>query len=154
MTNIQERSGYPLGGKARVTLGAWSLLLLCGFVVAACLEPDPRGYGTHEALGLPPCTFKELLGIPCPSCGMTTSVASFVRGRFFDAARANCGGFVLAILGLAQIPWCWASIYSKRLWAIERPAAALVWVLTVVCGTTVFQWLIRPFYDFGYSLRP
>jgi hypothetical protein len=145
MTNIQERSGYPLGRTARLLLGAWSLLLLCGFAVAAGLEPDPRGYGTHQALGFPPCTFRELLGIPCPSCGMTTSVSNYVRGRFGDAARANCGGFVLATLGLVQIPWCWASIYSKRLWGIDQPAVVLFWMLIVVCGMTLLQWLWRVF---------
>src|SRR5687768_15883893 len=46
----------------------WSLL-----VVASMLQPDSRGMGTHEQLGMPPCTFLFLTGIRCPSCGMTTS---------------------------------------------------------------------------------
>lgn len=32
-----------------------------------------------------PCGFKQRYGLPCPTCGMTTSVLAFVRGRIFQA---------------------------------------------------------------------
>ncbi|NBO19844.1 MAG: DUF2752 domain-containing protein, partial [Proteobacteria bacterium] len=42
------------------------------------LTPDARGLGTHEQLGLPPCGFYLWYGLPCPSCGMTTSWPHFL----------------------------------------------------------------------------
>lgn len=145
MFHIPERSGYPLGRTTRWLLGLWGLLLLCGFVVAFELDPDPRGFGTHEKLGLPPCTFRQLFGIPCPSCGMTTSISNFVRGRFIESARDNLGGFVLATICFVQIPWSMTSAVRKRLIGIEQPELLLVWILGLVCGTTLLQWVARLF---------
>jgi hypothetical protein len=31
------------------------------------------------------CGFKQRYGLPCPTCGMTTTVLTFARGRIFDA---------------------------------------------------------------------
>src|SRR5205085_6174191 len=55
------------------------------FAVALWLDPYgpggvPLAMGTHRQLGLPPCNFQRLTGLPCPSCGMTTSFALLVRG--------------------------------------------------------------------------
>jgi len=63
------------------------LLLSCIALLAigSLLKPDPRGFATHAQLGLPPCAFRALTGIPCPSCGMTTAFALAVR---FDFGRA------------------------------------------------------------------
>ena len=32
-----------------------------------------------------PCGFKQIYGLPCPGCGMTTSAVVFARGRIFEA---------------------------------------------------------------------
>ena len=55
------------------------------FAIAIKLDPyqddgAPRVIATHQQLGLPPCTFLEVTGVPCPACGMTTSFALLVRG--------------------------------------------------------------------------
>ena len=34
---------------------------------------------------LEPCGFKQKYDLPCPTCGMTTSVLTFVRGRIFES---------------------------------------------------------------------
>lgn len=46
--------GYPLRPVGRWLVATTCLLLLAGFGLARSLEPDPRGYGTHQRLGLPP----------------------------------------------------------------------------------------------------
>src|SRR4051794_7336480 len=68
--------------KARWGLLAAALGVLAVLGVARCLRPDPKGYGTHQQLGLLPCGFRAITGLGCPSCGMTTAFAWFVRGRF------------------------------------------------------------------------
>ena len=32
-----------------------------------------------------PCGFKQSYGLPCPTCGMTTSAFAFVRGKVFES---------------------------------------------------------------------
>lgn len=59
------------------------------------LVPDPKGYGTHQQLGLPPCTLYYLTGRPCPSCGLTTSVSALLHGNFALAWRANPFGLAI-----------------------------------------------------------
>ena len=44
------------------------------------------------------CPLRATTGIPCPLCGMTTSVVAGSRGRFAEAVAANPAG-VLALAG-------------------------------------------------------
>ena len=72
------------------------VLIAAGFAtifgVAVWLNPydadgNPRSMATHTQLGLPPCNMVELIGKPCPACGMTTSFSLLVaRGRAVVAA--------------------------------------------------------------------
>ena len=71
--------------------------LLAPLIVAATLTPDPRGLGTHQQLGLPVCSWPAALGIPCPSCGMTTAFAYAARADFTAAFVAQPMGALLAI---------------------------------------------------------
>lgn len=72
-------------------------------VVARLLPPDPRGFGTHLALGLPPCGFLLWLGVPCPACGLTTSFAHLARFELLAALRAHPGGLPLYLLTLLTL---------------------------------------------------
>jgi hypothetical protein len=143
MNDNLDDCDYPVHRLGRVLLVVWSLFLVSGFALAVSLEPDSRGYGTHQRLGLPPCTFQSMFNLPCPSCGMTTSFANFVRGRFRQAADANSAGLMLAIICALQVPWCWVSIVRGRLWKVSQPDVASLWLLGVVCGASVLQWSIR-----------
>ncbi len=107
------------------------------------LEPDPRGFGTHQRLGLPPCTFRALFDIPCPSCGMTTSFSHFMHGNIWQAFRANAGGGVLAIICLVQIPWCWWSVFRGRLAGVSDPTRSLMWLLVAVGSVCLVNWVIQ-----------
>ena len=124
-------------------LVVWSLFLLGGFTLATRLEPSPRGFGTHQQLGLPPCSFKTLVGWPCPSCGMTTSFSHFVRGQWLNSLRTSTTGFVLAIACLVQIPWCLFSVWKKHLWRIHRPDLAVLTLLGILYFVAGAEWLSR-----------
>jgi hypothetical protein len=91
----------PVSGWAR-----WShALLLLGVLVMVgvglYLTPDPAGHGTHQQLGLPPCTIYYLTGRRCPSCGLTTSVSAILHGQFGLAWRANPTGFLIVAAATA-----------------------------------------------------
>jgi len=56
---------------------------------------------------LGPCGFKQRYGLPCPTCGMTTSVLAFSQGKIFEsfyiqpaAALLCCVLVVIAFLAL------------------------------------------------------
>ena len=77
------------------------VLLLVGFAITLWLTPDGRGFGTHEQLGLDPCPAMVYLGIPCPSCGLTTSFAFMGHGHPVRAFQSHYFGPVL-YLGLVS----------------------------------------------------
>lgn len=93
----------PLDGPVagRVYAAAFAVAALVVLAVAAKLTPDPHGAGTHQQLGLPPCGFMVMSGLPCPTCGMTTAFSLTVRGRVVAALEAQAGGFALALATLA-----------------------------------------------------
>lgn len=85
----------------------WAILFVVPvavFITAALIEPAPAGHGTHMQLGLPPCGFIEVTGLPCPGCGLTTSFAHMIRGHFIGAAFANPFGVLLFGMTAAWIP--------------------------------------------------
>ncbi len=65
----------------RALMTCSALALLGMLVFAMWLTPDPRGFGTHEQLGLPPCLLRYYTGVPCPFCGMTTAFSLMAHGR-------------------------------------------------------------------------
>lgn len=85
----------------------WGASLLSGFVcmlatslliVAANLTPDASGMGTHSQLGLAPCGFLDRTGVPCATCGMTTSFALAADGRLIASFINQPAGALLALL--------------------------------------------------------
>lgn len=127
----------------RLLLVGIAAVLALVLAVARLLNPDERGYGTHEQLGLPPCAFRAITGLPCPSCGMTTSFSYLVRGQLVAAALTNPGGCVLALGGAAMIPWCLASAVAGRTIGIRSPERAAIVTILVVVALCVVSWTIR-----------
>ena len=123
----------------------WGVLLSLVFATALWLDPDPRGFGTHQGLGLPPCTFRENFEVPCPSCGFTTSFSHFVRGQWLQSARVNLAGLGLAILCAVQIPWAFFSSYQGRMFRVSNPDQVFLWVLVGTTLGMLLVWLIRIF---------
>lgn len=111
--------------------------------VARLLPPDPSGMGTHRRLGLPACGSEALWGIPCPSCGMTTSWAWMTRGELLHSWNANPGGLALGMFVLVMAPWMIASSCKGYWWPLEcQPRYVLLAGMTVIV-ITLIQWFIR-----------
>lgn len=110
--------------------------------LAGALEPDSSGLGTHQQLGLPPCSMRFLLGIRCPACGMTTSWAHFTRGQLWQSAQVNAGGFLLAGYSLLVVFLSLGSLWSGRL-PSPRTQLFLTLALIGIVVVTVMDWLMR-----------
>ncbi len=101
--------------------------------------PDVRGYGTHEQLGLGACRFRDWLGGPCPTCGVTTSASHVVRGDILAAWQTQPLGVVGSIALAVWLYWSWrahrsggdlAASWSKhgpKIWSTAALAALTCW---------------------------
>lgn len=128
---------------SRLLAAGAGILGLALMIAVRGLEPDPRGYGTHEQLGLSPCLLQQWTGRVCPACGTTTAWAHALRGDIRQAAAANLGGTLLCAVALVGAPWLLISAIAGR-WLLVRPT--LPWVLTagtVWLAVTLLDWLWR-----------
>jgi len=111
--------------------------------VSVYLEPDPRGYGTHEQLGFPPCSLAEAFHFPCPTCGLTTSFAHMgdlepVEG--FLVQPLGFLGFVFVVVvvlaAVVSVPLgiSWLPLLRRVNWPVT------VWVAV---GVGVASWVFE-----------
>ncbi|MEO6434612.1 MAG: DUF2752 domain-containing protein [Tepidisphaeraceae bacterium] len=97
-----------IGLGARVLALAIALAALSVLIVAVVLSPAPAGVATHRAMGFAPCEFLERSNLPCPTCGMTTSFAHFVRGNWLASVYVQPMGFIVAVACGGLV---WAGLY-------------------------------------------
>ena len=121
--------------------GAIAVVCLVVLALSAVLDPEPSGQGTHEQLGLPACSSIVTTGYPCPSCGLTTSMAAMARGRVVFAAQAQPFGVVafaatvvLAVGGLAEV-------FTGRDWL--RHLRIGPWWIAAGIGGLLAGWAIK-----------
>ena len=84
--------------------------------LARHLRPSARGFGTHEQLGLPACTFLKLTGIPCPSCGLTTSFAYAAHWQWLNSFVTQPFGLLAFCLTALSIPLAFYLLYRRVVW--------------------------------------
>jgi hypothetical protein len=116
----------------RIVLVLVALLFLGVFSLAAWLNPydaegNRRTMATHTQIGLPPCSMVQLIGKPCPSCGMTTSFSLLVHGDLIGSAQANWVGTLLALYWMSVIPWALISAYRRK-YVIVRSGETVITV--------------------------
>jgi hypothetical protein len=112
-------------------------------IAARLLHPDARGFGTHTQLGLPPCAFRAWTGLPCPTCGLTTSFAYMARLQLTSAFAAHPLGPLLFALTLSLLLCALhGSVRAAQLGATFerlriRGLAVIIAISMAVC------WLVR-----------
>lgn len=128
---------------ARLVLASAGIVGLVLVITARKLEPDPRGYGTHEQLGLTPCFFQQWTGHICPACGTTTAWAHALRGDLRQAVSVNLGGTLLCGVALIAVPWLLATAIVGR-WLVVRPTPGLLLLGgTAWLAVALLDWLRR-----------
>jgi len=132
---------------------AVALPCLAMLIAASTVRPRAAGYGTARDLGLPACSWLTRKGYPCPTCGMTTSVAASVRGRVVEAWRAQpfgliltAGAVVLAAAGLVQLFTGRQALRTVRLgrwWLVGAVVGVLAgWAWVLAAGVAAGKWPI------------
>src|SRR3954470_20853247 len=113
-----ERALVPATFDLADTRGAAAVLLAAGAVLP--LLPGHAGL---------PCPLRTLTGVPCPICGMTTSVEATLHAHPLAALDANPGGPLLVAAAVALL--------------VRRPARALQIPLVAVIVVPVVLWLFE-----------
>jgi uncharacterized protein DUF2752 len=116
---------------ARVVSAAVFLVSSAVLGVAFYLSPSPDGLGTHTGLGLPACGLYQNTGIPCATCGMTTSFSYAAHGNLVASFVTQPAGAMLAVLtamaavvsGYALVTGMSLAPIGQQLW---RPRVIIV----------------------------
>lgn len=89
------------------------------------------------------CSFRRLLHIDCPGCGLTRAFISISSADLPRAWSFNPAGFLVYILIAFQIPW---RSYLLFRWSKKRPRVevpyGMAFVVTMAIAL-VFQWLVK-----------
>jgi len=130
----------------RGALVGLALGLVAVFGIALWLNPydngQPRRLETHLQLGLPPCNFRLITGVPCPSCGMTTSFSLLMHGDWMNSLRANAVGTLLALFWMALVPWSLVSALRSRWLFIASIERALTWTVVIFLVLLLVRWVV------------
>ena len=113
------------------------------FIVAASLTPPAEGFGAHRQLGYAPCSFPMLLGIPCPTCGMTTAFAHAVRGQLISAFHAQPAGLLIAFATALATIMSAAVLITGRAWRINWYRLAPMRVTVAIAVILLAAWAYK-----------
>ena len=138
---------YRVRSKKPAVARSVAAVLLIGsatlLTAALWIQPDARGLGSHEQLGMPPCVSIVLFGIPCPTCGMTTAFAHTVRGELWSAFNAQPAGFLFALATVGVAGLSLATLLTGKVWHINwyriPPTRVTAAVLLIVISGWIFK---------------
>ena len=118
---------------------ALGVLALFGMFV----KPDPRGFGTHELLGLPPCLPMDRWNVPCPGCGVTTSIALAAHGQVVRGFLNQPFGALIALAVPVVFVWAWALHLRGRDLRVELARWPAGPVGLVIVALAALAWLYK-----------
>ncbi len=90
----------------------------------------------------PPCVFKAVTGIPCPTCGATRAVLALLRGEWWSAVRFNPLVTLILVGWMAWIPYALGTLAlgSRRL-RVVCSSRDCTWLRILAVGTIAANWV-------------
>jgi hypothetical protein len=119
--------------------GVAAVVLLIG----RFLQPSPKGVGTHRQIGLPPCPFLHFTGIPCPSCGWTTSVSHSARLHFAEAFITQPFGLIVFFGAALSIPLSLYLIHRRIPWSRLTEWRGWSFAMYALLAIFLLSWLYK-----------
>ena len=117
----------------RLVAAAWLAPCVALLATSAWLTPRSAGYGTAAQLNLPDCSALVTSGYPCPTCGMTTSMAAMAEGRVGLAWRSHPFGIALFIAVAAwAVAAAWQLISGRAV--LDRAKLRWWYILVAIAG--------------------
>ena len=98
----------------------------------------------HYSLPGISCPFRQITGLPCPTCFLTRSTCLALQGDLEDSFRMHIFGPFVALF---LIIWSIKSIKSKKLF----PFSVNEKFLLVFSFSLLSYWILRMFYGFPIS---
>lgn len=142
--NMQERqqdtktaATRRASAKQRKIAAVIACVILGGF---ACLWAMQRA-GFDFGLLFPPCGLKMRTGLTCPTCGMTTAVLAFARGRAFTAFYVQpAAGLLCSLLVVSAFFAFLTAVFGvyfsflDRVWTRVRIVHVVVGLLVILAA--------------------
>ncbi len=100
----------------------------------------------QKMFSLPVCIFRNITGLPCPSCGSTHSVLCLLKFDIAGAVAENPIGLILTPLIFILPPWLTIDFVSGRnsFYKFYLSAESFVrkpWVATCLIGALTANWI-------------
>lgn len=120
----------------------WVAAALFVLLIARHLQPNASGFGTHTQLGLPACLFLKWTGLPCPTCGLTTSFSLLAHGALRAGVACHPVGALLFTLTCLSVPLGVGALLAdvslgRALSHLQAPR-----VCVALAGALLFQWFL------------
>ncbi len=137
----EQFAGRPMN--RRLIAAAVAVAAATVLIIAAFLTPVNAGLGTHEQLRLPACGWITSMGLPCPTCGMTTAFAHAANGNLLASMKAQPLGFLLALatamaLLVATHVAVTGSLLGDLIFRTWRP-----WMAVALVSLAVLAWVFK-----------
>lgn len=127
----------------RILAGVIGLIALSVLIVAALLQPAADGFGTHTSMGMKPCSLLERTGVPCPTCGMTTSFAHAADGNLLDAFLTQPAGALLALITAITVLVCTYIIITGANLSIWLQPLLRPRLIIALIGFALIAWIYK-----------
>jgi RsiW-degrading membrane proteinase PrsW (M82 family) len=123
------------------------LLAICVLGLAKLLTVDAQDHVVIPVLNLQlpeTCASRQIIGYPCPGCGLTRGFIALLHGQWRQAWHYNPGVYSVLLLVIIQIPYRVVKIRCAQLGVSEKQfsrAGELLILATVFL--LLCQWLLR-----------
>lgn len=101
-------------------------------------------YSKHIHFSL--CIFKNVTGIPCPSCGTTRAIQLILKGNITESLYMNPFGIIVVLLMIIAPLWILYDVIDKKnsflfFYKKAEEIIRIKWISIVLIGLVLLNWI-------------